>query len=114
MKLAIVGSRNIMFENAYEILDKTIKKEKVTTIISGGARGIDTVAKEYAINNNIELIEYLPDYKRYGRGAPLVRNSDIIKNSDFVLALWDGKSRGTKDSINKARKMNKTTKIIYL
>jgi len=74
----------------------------------------DIKAVEYAINNNIELIEYLPDYKRYGRGAPLVRNSDIIKNSDFVLALWDGKSRGTKDSPNKARKMNKTTKIIYL
>ena len=114
MKLGIVGSRSINLAKARNILDETIKKDKVTTIISGGARGVDTVAKDFAIDNNIGLIEFLPDYKSYGRYAPIRRNTDIINNSDYILALWDGNSKGTQDSIKKAKNLNKIVKVIRL
>jgi len=52
----------------------------------------------------------LPDYKSYGRYAPIRRNTDIINNSDYILALWDGNSKGTQDSIKKAKNLNKIVK----
>jgi len=111
MKIAIIGSRTIKIN--FDIIKKYLP-ENITCIISGGAKGVDSVASAYAKNNNIKLIEFLPNYKKYGRKAPLVRNTEIIKNSDFVLAFWDNKSRGTLDSINKAKKMNKPYKIVSI
>ena len=95
MKVAVIGSRCLTIDNLEKYLP-----EETTTIISGGVRGIDSCARMYAINNNIELIEFLPDYLKYGRTAPLKRNMDIINSADLVLAFWDGKSRGTKFVIN--------------
>ena len=107
MKLAIVGSRNIC--------DIDISKyilEKPSEIISGGAKGIDTLAAQYAKRNGIPLTEFLPDYEKYGRAAPIVRNKQIVSSADVVLALWDGKSRGTLSSINYAKKLGKIVNII--
>ena len=91
MKAAIIGSRNITNID----LSRFIPKE-TTEIISGGAKGVDTLAKEYALENGLKLTEFLPEYERYGKGAPLKRNITIIESADIVLAFWDGKSRGTK------------------
>ena len=99
MKVAIIGSRNLNIEINLDI--------NPTLIISGGAKGIDQNAKEYAIKNNIQLIEYLPDYKKFGKGAPLVRTKTIVENSDVVYAFWDGVSKGTKFVIEYAKKLNK-------
>ena len=77
--------------------------EDVTEIVSGGAKGIDTCAKEYALSNGIKLTEFLPEYEKYGRSAPLKRNITIIENADLVLAFWDGSSRGTKYVMDKCR-----------
>ena len=107
MKVAIVGSRNLYINN----LENYIPKE-VTGIISGGAVGVDSCAKEYALANKIKLIEFLPDYHKYGRTAPIVRNDLIIEYADIVLAFWDGKSRGTKYVIEKCKKENKQVQII--
>lgn len=85
----------------------------VTEIISGGAKGVDTCAKEYAETHNIKLTEFLPDYRRYGRGAPLKRNIAIIEHADLILAFWDGKSRGTKFVIQNAEQMGIPVQIVY-
>ena len=89
MKIAVIGSRGLRIDN----LGKYLPAE-TTEIISGGAKGIDTCAREYAIANNIKLTEFLPEYKKFGRFAPLKRNITIIENADVVLAFWDGKSNG--------------------
>ena len=102
MKLAIIGSRELYIDEP----DKFIPKG-VTAIVSGGARGIDTCARDYARENGLKMIEYFPDYKKYGRSAPLKRNILIIEEADQVLAFWDGKSRGTKFVIDKCKEMNK-------
>lgn len=99
MKVTIIGSRNLGVIGLENFLP-----ENVTEIISGGARGVDTCAREYAQAHNIQLTEFLPDYTRYGRGAPLKRNLEIIAYADVVLAFWDGKSRGTKYVIDNCKK----------
>lgn len=102
MKIAIVGSRNLMLINLEQYLP-----EDVTEIVSGGAQGIDTCAREYARDNGMKLTEFFPNYSKYGRRAPLVRNDLIIEYSDMVIAFWDGKSRGTKYVIESCKKENK-------
>lgn len=83
MKIAIVGSRTITDID----LSKYIPKE-ATEIVSGGAKGIDTLARNYAIENNLKLTEFLPEYEKYARFAPLKRNETIVKYSDMVYIFW--------------------------
>lgn len=109
MKLAIVGSRNIGNIDIGQYI-----QQEPTEIISGGAKGIDTLAAQYAKSKGIPLTEYLPDYDKYGRAAPIVRNKQIVSAADHILALWDGKSRGTLSSINFAKKTGKNLQIIII
>lgn len=106
MKTAIIGSRNITNVDLSRFIPSG-----TTEIVSGGARGVDTVAKEYANRNGLKLTEFLPDYERFSRGAPLKRNITIIENADIVLAFWDGKSRGTKFVIDNCHRRNIPIKI---
>lgn len=101
MKAAVIGSRNLRVNNLGDYLP-----EGVTEIVSGGAKGIDTCAKNYALSHGLKLTEFLPEYGKYGRGAPLRRNITIIEYADMVLAFWDGKSRGTKFVIDNCKKRN--------
>lgn len=107
MRIAVIGSRNLNIDNLENYLP-----DYVTEIISGGAKGIDTCAREYARANGIKITEILPNYKKYGRGAPLVRNELIVDFSDEVIAFWDGKSHGTKYVIDLCRKKDKKVTII--
>lgn len=107
MKIAVVGSRNLTINNLGEFLPRNI-----TEIVSGGAIGVDRSARLYANENNIKLKEFLPEYKRYGRSAPLKRNLEIIDYADAVIAFWDGKSRGTKFVIDNCKKKNVPIKVL--
>ncbi len=109
MKLAIIGSRNLTVEN----LDDYIP-ENVSEIVSGGAKGIDTCAREYAERKGIKLTEFLPDYSRYGRAAPLKRNEQIAEYADEALAFWDKKSRGTEYTLKCFKKLYKNVRIVIL
>lgn len=106
MKVAVIGSRDLSISNLRDFLP-----EDVTEIVSGGARGVDTSAKRYAVQNNLSYREFLPEYEKYGRAAPLRRNIQIIEYADLVLAFWDGESPGTKFVIEKCKKMNVPVRI---
>ncbi len=106
MKLAIIGSRGIKNISLEEYLP-----EGITEIVSGGAIGVDRLARAYAKENHLLLTEYLPDYQSYGRGAPLVRNNYIIDHADEVVAFWDGKSRGTQYVIDRCQKKGKKVTV---
>lgn len=106
MKVAVIGSRGLTVKN----LEKYLPPD-TTEIISGGARGIDACAREYAISHGIKLTEFLPEYEKYGKTAPLKRNITIIEAADIVLAFWDGKSHGTKFVIEKCREVGKTIRV---
>lgn len=110
MKYAIIGSRNF---NDYNLIKNELSSyNNITEIISGGAIGVDSLAKKYANENNIEIIEFFPNWKKYGKSAGVIRNKLIIENCDIVIAFWDGLSKGTKSSINIANKLNKNLKIV--
>lgn len=127
INLAIVGGRDF---NNYDLLKEECDKiigDKV--IISGGAKGADSLAEKYAKDKQYEMIIFEAQwnnldanpckikYNSYGKPynvlAGLNRNKNIIQNADKVIAFWDGKSRGTKNSIELAKKYNKELKIIY-
>lgn len=107
MKLAIIGSRSIVINNIEDYLP-----EGITEIVSGGARGIDSVAAEYARKSGIRLVEFLPDYAKYGRSAPLRRNDLIAEYADEAIAFWDGSSRGTVYTIKAFQRLGKKVKIL--
>ena len=106
MKVAVIGSRSITVYPLEEVLPTDTEE-----IISGGARGVDTLAREYAQAHGIPCTEIRPDYARYGKGAPLRRNLEIIEKADLVIALWDGKSTGTAHTIRKCREIGKPVVI---
>lgn len=109
MKTAVIGSRGITDINL-----ETYLPEGTDEIVSGGAKGVDTLAREYAVKHGIRLTEFLPDYSRYKRGAPLKRNEQIIEYADVILAFWDGQSKGTKFVIDKAEKSGKEVRVIVI
>lgn len=114
MKLAIIGSRNLQISNLGDYILRLEKftSEEVSEIVSGGARGVDSCAKKFALENNLKLTEFLPEYDKYQRSAPLKRNIQIIDYADVVMAFWDGKSRGTEYVIRNC-KLKKKKIIIF-
>ena len=126
-KLAVIGSRDILNkEFIYSELDKLLELTKIDLIVSGGAPGPDKIGVEWAKERNIPYKEYFANWKdmsepcvvkynafgAYNALAGFKRNEDIINNCDSVVAFWDGKSKGTKNSLDLARKQNKPIKII--
>ena len=109
MKVAVIGSRGIKLDNLGDYLP-----DDLTEIVSGGAKGVDTTAREYATEHGIKLTEFLPEYSRYKRGAPLKRNIQIAEYADKVLAFWDGKSRGTKYVIDYCAEHNIPVEIMIV
>lgn len=112
MRVAIIGSRNCGSLRLAEILENV--PSDCTQIISGGAVGVDQLARQAAKALNVPLLEFLPDYDNFGRMAPVIRNRTIVENADLVLAFWDYHSRGTRDAINKALKLEKEVKIVEI
>lgn len=106
MKVLVCGSRTI---NEPAVVSRAIEQSGMhpTQIISGGARGVDRLAGEYAASQGIEFVEYLADWDRYGKRAGLMRNYVMVGEADAVIAVWDGKSSGTKHSIELARSCGK-------
>ena len=109
MKLAIVGSRGIEHVD----LDKYVDQD-VDEIVSGGAIGVDACAAQYAKSRSLKLTEFLPQYERYGRGAPIVRNKAIVDYADKVLVFWNGSSKGTQSVIKYAQKTGKRYEVVLI
>lgn len=106
MKVAIIGSRSLRVTNLEDYLPSD-----TTEIVSGGAIGIDRCAEEYARCHGIPTKIFLPDYKQFGKAAPIKRNVEIVDYADTVIAFWDGVSRGTRFVIEESRRQNKPMRI---
>ena len=109
MRVAVIGSRDF---SDYELLKKTLSKFDISVIVSGGARGADSLAERYAEEFNIDLDVYPAEWDKYGKRAGFLRNQTIWDNSDMGIAFWDGKSSGTKHSFEIAEKQHKILVVI--
>lgn len=106
MKVAVVGSRNLTVFNLHKYLP-----DDTTEIVSAGAKGVGQSAREYAEKNGLALTELHPDYKRYGRSAPLKLNAEIVEYSDYVVAFWNGFSAEIQSIANRCERMKKKIDI---
>jgi hypothetical protein len=109
MKVAVIGSRSF---NNYDKLTNTLSGINISEIISGGAIGADKLGERYANEKNIPTKIFLPDWEKYGKSAGFKRNSDIVNEAELIVVFWDMQSKGSKDSILKAEKLNKKVLII--
>ncbi len=115
-KLAVCGSRDFPIEKRdkiFKILDRFYEKYRPRWFISGFADGADKIIElDWAIPKGMCRMIFRPDYEKHQKGAPLVRNTEIIEVSDYVICIWNGKSRGTKDSIEKAKQKKKPLLVL--
>jgi len=107
MKVAVVGSRGLQIP-----IPENAVPAGTTQLVSGAANGIDRMARAFAIEHHIQILEVLPDYALFGRQAPLQRNDAIVDYADFVLAIWDGRSRGTKYVIDRCRATGTPVRVL--
>lgn len=106
MKVAIIGSRSI---NDYQWLLDAVDQSgyRITEVVSGGAVGVDRLASRFAEETNLPFKLFPPDYEAHGKAAPHVRNSEIAKYCDSMIAVWDGQSAGSKSMMSKVTSLAK-------
>jgi hypothetical protein len=106
-KVIICGSREFI---NYELLkakcDHYLSNKELVTVISGTAKGADTLGERYAIEKGFNLLKYPADWAHYGKSAGYKRNQQMAEIADGVIAFWDGKSKGTNHMINIANEKN--------
>lgn len=112
MRTIICGSRDIKNRRLVDYCISTLEYE-ITTVISGMAKGPDLLGRDWAIDNNIPVEEYPADWS-LGKSTGYIRNAQMVECCDAVLAIWDGKSNGTKHTIDLSKKKGKNvTVFIY-
>ena len=115
IQIAIIGSRT--FTN-YELFkfkcDSILRNLESFTIISGGARGTDSLTERYASEKNIPIRVYKANWNQDGRSAGMMRNIIMLNACTHVIAFWDGKSTGTAHMISQAQSHNKYLRIIIV
>lgn len=105
MKVIIAGSRTVKDGN---LVAEAIKesKFKISTVLCGGARGADMLGKSWAEGKNIPVDDYPANWTKYGNAAGILRNIVMANNAEALIAIWDGKSSGTRHMIDEAKKRN--------
>lgn len=114
--LAIVGARTFNDIRSFNkhILEWIAENGKPDKIVSGGAVGADRLARNFARENKIQLVEFLPDYNKYGRRAPLMRNTQIVEVCTHAIAFPSREGSGTQDTIRKLESAKKPVTIHYV
>lgn len=112
--LAVIGSRDFTDKEVlFEKLDKN--ESRIALVVSGGARGADTLAKEWAESRGKPLLTFYAKWKgkdgSTDKGAGFRRNRWVMENADYVLAMWDEVSSGTANAINIAKQLNKKVHV---
>ena len=109
MRIAIVGSRG--FRELYRVRAFVSELPEGTTVISGEAPGVDREAKRAALARGLPYEGYPADWETHGLKAGFLRNRVLVEKAEAVVAFWDGSSRGTKHSIDLARKAGKKVTV---
>ena len=112
LKIGVIGSRGF---NDYKLVCDTLNPYKniVYQIVSGGAKGADSLGEKWANENHIKTLIHRPDWDKHGKAAGFIRNELIVDDSNLIISFWDGMSRGSEHSMNLAKDQGKEVIIIY-
>lgn len=113
MKVIIAGSRKgaTLFdvEEAMDVPDLV-----PTEVVSGGARGVDTLGEQWAKDKGVPVVRFLADWDSGKRHAGHLRNQKMADYADALVAVWDGQSRGTRDMVERALRKGMSVYIYRL
>lgn len=101
MKVIIAGGRDITDP---ALVFEAIRASgfEIGEVVSGGAKGVDSIGEDWAIANGRPIKWFHADWTKHGRAAGPIRNRQMAEYADALIAVWDGKSRGTKNMIEEA------------
>ena len=99
MKVIIAGSRDIV--DKWTIVEAVGATDWIIDeVVSGGARGVDRLGEEWAVIHHIPVKQFVADWDKHGKAAGIIHNNDMACYADALIAIWDGKSKGTLYMIN--------------
>jgi SLOG family YspA-like protein len=103
MKTIIAGSRTITDPMlVWRAIDHS--GFEITEVVSGAAKGVDQIGEVWGLVHFVPVKYFEADWDRYGKSAGAIRNVQMAEYADALIAVWDGKSPGTKNMIETARK----------
>lgn len=112
LKLIVAGGRDF---NDYDRLSadlfdyaESVGDAVNVSIVTGMARGADSLAYRFALNEGVKVYEFKPDWDKFGKRAGFVRNAEMAKFADVLIAYWDSESAGTANMIQTMHKMGKS------
>lgn len=123
MKVIIAGSRTLnhyptIKNNILSAFNKWMAEDQENwefyyrpEIVSGGAMGVDFCGELYAKDCGLNLKIFPAEWNKYGKSAGYIRNKQMAAYADALIAIWDGKSRGTKNMVEEMQKLNK---LVYI
>lgn len=114
MKVIVAGSRNF---NNYNLLEKILDEfnsqvQSIDEIVCGEARGADSLGRRWAEKNNIPVKSFPAQWEKFGKSAGFLRNRQMGDYADYLIAFWDGQSKGTKHMIDYMREAQKHGRVI--
>jgi len=114
-RIAVVGSREF---KSLDLISQWLdfandKWDGNIVLVSGGCRGVDKTAEQWAIDRKINRDIFLPNWNQQGKKAGILRNKQIVENADFIIAFWDEESSGTEFTLNYAKKLGKPCIIVF-
>ncbi len=121
MKTIIAGSRTVgrmgtrswNYDHLADLVRQAVVESgfEITVVISGGAVGPDRAGEIWAEATETPMEQFKPNW-RLGKGAGLARNCDMVARADAIIALYDGKSTGTLDTIGKMKRSGKKVFVL--
>ncbi len=123
MKVVIAGSRtyinvhgdNVVFDDLKKVAHAVYESEFfITEIVSGGARGVDTLGEKIAEGINVPVKRMPADWDTYGKRAGYLRNTDMAEYADAAVIVWNGESKGTKHMISEMERLNKPYHLVLI
>lgn len=114
MRTIIAGSRDAEITRAFEIVLNEFEDWKITEVVSGNSGNVDKAGEQWALKHNIPVSQFNAAWQTYGSSAGPRRNRRMAIYAEALIAFWDGKSRGTKNMIDEAKKLNLKVKVILV
>ena len=115
-RVIIAGSRSfsnyeLLREHCLFLLQEKMRAHRVI-IVSGHAHGADTLGERFAQEQGLTVELHPAKWKALGKAAGIIRNAEMARASDALIAFWDGKSRGTAHMINFARRRGLEVSVV--